>query len=112
MATVACGVRNCRYNTSGLCSNTYTLLTPAGQCEVWYYRNGSPRNEPDYREIEDFSCEKDEPKQEDALEQEPASSENIEGQTENFAETENDEKAIENGGENNDNDVEDRKHEE
>ena len=55
MATVACGVRNCRYNTAGLCSNTYTMLTPAGQCEVWYYKNGSPRNETDYREIEVFS---------------------------------------------------------
>ena len=84
MATVACEVRNCRYNTAGLCSNTYTMLTPAGQCEVWYYRNGSPRNEPDYREIEDFSWEKDEPKQEDASEQESASLENIEGQTENL----------------------------
>ena len=111
MATVACGMRNCRYNTAGLCSNTYTMLTPAGQCEVWYYKNGSPRNEPDYREIEDFSWGKDESKPEDASGQESASLENIEGQTENFAETENDEKAIENGGENNDN-VEDRKYEE
>lgn len=53
MATVVCMIPNCKYKNGGVyCGNEFTCLNSFGQCDVWYFKNGQPRPEPWYAEME------------------------------------------------------------
>ena len=53
MATVVCMIPNCKYKNGGVyCGNEFTCINSFGQCDVWYFKNGQPRPEPWYAEMQ------------------------------------------------------------
>lgn len=58
MATVVCMIPNCKYKNGGVyCGNEFTCINSFGQCDVWYFKNGQPRPEPWYAEMQPESAE-------------------------------------------------------
>lgn len=51
MATIVCSNKTCKYNKGGIgCDRDFVMVTMFGQCSIWYNKNGSVRQTPDYRE--------------------------------------------------------------
>lgn len=64
MATIVCGIPNCKYKNGGVyCGNDFTCLNNYGQCEIWYFKNGQPRPQPYYAEMQASGASSQQPPQ-------------------------------------------------